>query len=132
MTQLVTHLQVDVAQMFIHPIPECVRLNFHPQVFIAADVHSLSCSAFGRSRDKTCLGDLLYICGSVSIMLQQSTMCYSCPFWQIHFCTILLIFCKTIFLRFFTNCSSSARFYFFTKRRRRKINLIKRFHQKRC
>lgn len=85
MAQLATHLKLDVAQMFVYPVAESVRLYLHPQVFVSADIHALRGSSLGRSGDKTSLRDLLNVGGSISVMLQQSTVRYFGSSRKLHF-----------------------------------------------
>lgn len=67
-----THLHARLAQMLVDPIAKGVRLDFHPQVFVAAYIHALGGGAFGTARHQAGMCDLLGLGGAICIVLEQT------------------------------------------------------------
>lgn len=60
--------------MFVDPIAERIRLNFHPKIFVASNIHTFGSRTFRTAGDEAGVRDFLQIGGAVSIVLQQPGM----------------------------------------------------------
>lgn len=100
-----TYLHVGVFQMLVHPVAKSVRLDLHPQILVAANVHAFGGGALRTARNQASMCDFLQLGGAVRIVLQEASVRDACilDVFDVH-CDIWVCVCVRACCVTFVGC----------------------------